>query len=276
MPRDLDKLQGTWSIASLEMDGEPMALPEFGDARVVLAKDRFRSAGMGMDYEGVVTLQEKQKPKAFDLTFTTGPQQGTHHAGIYKLNGDRWTLCFATRGNRRPKTFATKPDSGLVLQTLARGAPARKSTRQKPSTSRDVKSSSQPDAAASLAPSTASPTLLEGEWAMVSGVFNGVLLKEVMVKWCRRLTRGDITRVVAGPQVILEARFAVDESRTPHLIDYENLAGSSTGKKQLGICERRGEVLAVCMAAPGKPRPADFASVAGDGRSYTTWRFEKA
>ena len=34
---------------------------------------------------------------------------------------------------------------------------------------------------------------------MVSGVFNGVPLKEEMVKWCRRVTHGDITRVVAGP-----------------------------------------------------------------------------
>jgi uncharacterized protein (TIGR03067 family) len=271
--RDLDKLQGAWSITFLEMDGKAMVLPGFGDARVTLARDRFRSSGMGMDYEGVVALREQQKPKAFDLTFTTGPQRGTRHAGIYELAGDRWTLCFATRGSQRPKTFATKPDSGLVLETLQRGAPAARRTSRK--SSEDTNRSSQRSAARPPAPSTATPTVLEGEWAMVSGVFNGVPLKEEMVKWCRRVTRGDITRVVAGPQVMLEARFAVDDSIHPHSIEYENLAGSNKGKKQLGICERRGDTLDVCMAAPGKPRPADFASVAGDGRSYTTWKFER-
>jgi uncharacterized protein (TIGR03067 family) len=268
MPRDLDKLQGTWSIASLEMDGQEMSLPGTGDARVVIKKDRFKSTGMGMDYEGIVTLQEKQKPKAFDLTFTAGPQQGTRHAGIYKLIGDRWTLCFATRGRRRPKTFATTPDSGLVLETLARRAPAAQSTRQMPGSSLAVNSSSQPTV-------SATPTLLDGEWAMVAGVFSGVPLKDDMVKWCRRITRGDVTRVVAGPQIMVEARVTVDESTRPHVIDYTNLAGPQKGKKQAGICERRGDVLEVCMAAPGKPRPKEFSSSAGDGRSYTTWRYEK-
>src|SRR5262245_58931802 len=46
MPRDLDRLQGAWSITFLEMDGEEMVLPDFGDARVTLANDRFRSTGM--------------------------------------------------------------------------------------------------------------------------------------------------------------------------------------------------------------------------------------
>jgi uncharacterized protein (TIGR03067 family) len=269
MPTDLDRVQGAWSITSLEMDGQEMSLPGVGDARVVIEKDRFRSTGMGMDYEGMVTLQEKQKPKAFDLTFTAGPQQGTRHSGIYKLIGDRWTLCFATRGSRRPKTFATKPDTGLVLETLARRAPSAKSTRHKTGSSTlAVNSARQPTA-------SAKPTLLEGEWAMMTGVFSGVPLKDDMVKWCRRITRGDVTRVVAGPQVMVEARFTVDASIRPHAIDYTNLAGPQKGKKQAGICERRDDLLEVCMAAPGKPRPIEFSSSAGDGRSYTTWRFEK-
>ena len=59
--RDLDRLQGAWSITFLEMDGEQMLLPDFGDARVTLASNRFRSSGMGMDYEGVVALREEHE-----------------------------------------------------------------------------------------------------------------------------------------------------------------------------------------------------------------------
>ena len=95
---------------------------------------------------------------------------------------------------------------------------------------------------------------------MVAGVFNGVALKDDMVSWCRRITRGDVTRVIAGPQILVEARFTVDTSQLPHLIEYANLAGTLKGKKQAGIFERRGDLLEVCMAAPGKARPTEFSS----------------
>ena len=41
------------------------------------------------------------------------------------------------------------------------------------------------------------------------------------------------------------------------------------------ILDLSGDTLRICMAAPGKPRPTDFFSKAGDGRSYTTWRLTK-
>jgi uncharacterized protein (TIGR03067 family) len=93
-----------------------------------------------------------------------------------------------------------------------------------------------------------------------------------MVKWAKRVTRGDVTIVTAGPQVFVKARFVLDTSKTPHAIDYTNLAGApNAGKAQAGIYEISGNTLKICMAAPGKPRPSQFASTSGDGRSYTTW-----
>jgi uncharacterized protein (TIGR03067 family) len=78
--------------------------------------------------------------------------------------------------------------------------------------------------------------------------------------------------VTAGPQVFVKARFVLDTSKTPHAIDYINLpAAPHAGKTQAGIYEITGNTLKICMAAPGKPRPSEFASTSGDGRSYTTW-----
>jgi uncharacterized protein (TIGR03067 family) len=107
---------------------------------------------------------------------------------------------------------------------------------------------------------------------MVAAVFSGAAMAEDMVKWCKRITRGDLTTVVAGPQVMLKARFSLEHARAPSAVNYVNLAGAQKGKAQLGIFELAGETLRVCMAAPGKSRPAEFSSQAGDGRSYTTWR----
>jgi len=107
---------------------------------------------------------------------------------------------------------------------------------------------------------------------MVAGVLNGAALGQDLVKWCQRITRGDVTSVVAGPQVMLKARFTLDYSKKPSAIDYVNLEGTNKGKPQAGIFELSGETLSICMAAPGRPRPGHFSSKAGDGRSYTAWR----
>jgi len=48
----------------------------------------------------------------------------------------------------------------------------------------------------------------------------GTVLGQDLVKWCQRITRGDVTSVVAGPQVMLKARFTLDHSKKPSAIDY--------------------------------------------------------
>jgi uncharacterized protein (TIGR03067 family) len=107
---------------------------------------------------------------------------------------------------------------------------------------------------------------------MVGAVMNGVPMPPNMVEWCRRQTRGDVTTVLAGPNVMLRARFTLDETQRPWAIDYQSLAGSNAGKPQAGIAELVGDDLQICMAPPGAPRPAEFESKKDDKRSYTTWR----
>jgi uncharacterized protein (TIGR03067 family) len=253
------------------------------------------------------TTDRATKLKAFDLVFTAGPQKGVRNLGIYRLNGDRWTICLATRGRTRPDVFATRPGTGLALETLARGnhltrpgstsskadvaskqasrpAPRARSwdealSRLGPVEGRRPKRGSLAPQAAraerSAAPSDV-VTQLEGDWNMLSGVFSGAALDKNMIKWCRRVTTGNVTTVMAGPQVMLKAAFTLDRSRDPHAIDYVNIEGSNAGRPQAGIAEQIGDTLRICIAAPGKPRPADFSSRRGDGRSYTTWRRAKA
>ena len=88
---DLDRLQGSWNITSLEVDGQKMPAP--GGARIVICGTRFQSLGMGAVYEGTVGVDGKKKPKTFDLTFTAGPEKGNRSLGIYELKGDNWKLC---------------------------------------------------------------------------------------------------------------------------------------------------------------------------------------
>ena len=276
MVTDLEKLQGTWRVTSLETDGQKLEAAALAGAAIEITGDRFVSTGMGATYEGTIAVRARRstsKPKTFDLLFTAGPPQGERNPGIYELDGDRWTICLATRGGARPRRFATQPGTGFALEVLERENGQRSATRTKPASKSSQPAMARP-APTIVVAGIGPPTEIDGEWQMISGVLNGKPLDQSMVTWCKRVTRGDVTAVIAGPQTMLKARFTLDASRRPAAIDYINLEGANRGKAQAGIYELENGILKVCMAAPGGPRPTAFESVKGDGRSFTTWRRE--
>ena len=113
---------------------------------------------------------------------------------------------------------------------------------------------------------------LQGEWVMVSGSADGQEMPAGILKNSKRVCKDDVTTVTVGDQLFMKAKFTLDRSKHQACVDYENIAGSHAGRPQVGIFELSGDTLRVCMSAPGKPRPQDFSSKRGDGRSYTTWR----
>jgi len=260
MSSDLDALQGEWYLTSFELDGNAVSMTPFASPKVVIDGDRFLASGMGAPYAGKIVVDATKEPKSFDLVITAGHAAGTRNRGIYRLGNESWTLCLATQGDERPRSFDSKPNTGVALETFAR-TPAAESAGNVASMA--TRPSAEP---------AGESTALEGEWAMVAAVFNGKPMPDESVRWCRRTTRGDVTKVVAGPNVMLEARFTLDTAASPWSIDYVNLAGPVKGQSQLGIAELRGDSLQICMSPPGAPRPSEFASTAGDKRSYTTWR----
>jgi uncharacterized protein (TIGR03067 family) len=255
-PTDLERLQGSWRIASLEVDGR--AIPAAGS--IVVKGRRFTATDLESVYEGEMVLHPSATPRRLDLKFDAGPEKGNTNLGIYEIKGDTWRLCLATRGDARPPGFATKPGSGYALETLIRGegpAPPPKKSKK---------------AAPPAAPHDPTPTEFEGEWQMLSGIFDGQPLEASAVKWVKRVTSGSLTRVLAGSQLMLQVEFTRDAAKAPHEIDYINTAGPHKGKPQYGIYELDSGVLRICLAAPGDARPSEFRSVPGDGRALTFWK----
>lgn len=262
MKTDLDRLQGMWVVAALEMDGEKMAARMIGGARVVVKGERFQSLGMGAEYEGRLVLNEAASPKAFDLKFTKGPEKGNTALGIYQISGEQWKICLTTRVGavERPKKFATKAGTGIALEILKRGVPA-KAVVTKGVAKKGAAKSNAEDV------DTGASTELEGEWKLVSGALDGKAMDAASVEWGRRVFRGGSTTLSFGPQVYQKARFTLDSTKSPGEIDYEHSQGMFAGKKQLGIYECDGKSLKLCASTPGSPRPKDFA--AGKGRNVT-------
>jgi uncharacterized protein (TIGR03067 family) len=250
MPTDLERLQGNWNIVALEIEGQQM--PSMG-SRIVIEGDRFITVAMGAEYGGTIAIDTSKKPKRFDLTFTEGPEQGNRSLGIYELDGDTWRICLGLTGKTRPRKFATAPGSGHALETLARGP------------------------AEETAPETSAPPgdrvdEMSGEWHMVSCIRDGYTLEPLLVKSGRRIGRGGVTTTMFGKQVFMKAHYTLDSSQSPKTIDYAITQGASKGKTQYGIYELDGELLRICYAGPGKPRPSDFTSATGDGKTVTVWK----
>jgi uncharacterized protein (TIGR03067 family) len=250
MKGDLKKLQGTWTIVAVEVEGRAMP----GGSKIVLEGERFTTVAMGNDYGGTVDLNSGKSPKTFDLLFTSGPHKGMKSLGIYELDGDTWRICVAFAGIKtRPKEFAATPGSGFALETLKRG---------------DVSAPAEEASEADAGPGTE----LEGEWAMVSGSFDGHAMEASLVKLGRRIARGRQITVMFGPQVYMKARVTLDSSKSPKQIDYAIASEAGSGSTQSGIYELEGKSLNICMAAVGQARPSDFTSSKGDGRTLTLWK----
>lgn len=260
MQNDLELLQGSWDVSELEMEGQTISGGMLANARVVITGNRFSSIGMGAVYEGTVTLNASASPRQLDMKFEAGPEKGNTNYGIYELDGDAWKICLATRSKVRPSTFSASAGSGFVFETLTRGAAAAVVKEEAPSKSH---TSDKPGSA---------PTEFEGEWQMVSAVMHGQPMEESAVKWVKRVTVGNETTVTAGPQTMMKMEFTSDASQSPKTIDYVNTAGPNKGKAQHGIYKVDGDILTICVAAPGGPRPTEFGSLHGDTRTYTVWK----
>jgi uncharacterized protein (TIGR03067 family) len=112
---------------------------------------------------------------------------------------------------------------------------------------------------------------LQGEWAATELVTNGEPMRSDWLSFGSRTTTGNEMKVVFGGQVMAHAKMKIDESATPIAVDYLNLSGAAKGKLSLGIMDWIGDEARFLIAAPGLPRPTDFAAN-GKGLTLSRWR----
>ena len=119
--KDLERLQGTWVVVSMEREGEAIPQEELKGRTCVYEKDSFTlRSGDQPRRRGIVTLDASRKTKAINTWDMDGPYADATVPGIYDLNGDTLKLCFSRPGAERPAEFTTKSGSGLILVVYQR------------------------------------------------------------------------------------------------------------------------------------------------------------
>lgn len=128
--RDRSRIAGTWQVTQLIVNGNEMDAENRERFRVkngddgtwtLLADDKVIGGGTS-------TLDPGKKPKQIDFTLTQGEGSGRRFVGIYKLNDDRRSLCFAAEENNapdrgRPAEFEAKAGDERILVRFRRIKP---------------------------------------------------------------------------------------------------------------------------------------------------------
>jgi uncharacterized protein (TIGR03067 family) len=70
------------------------------------------------EFRFTMTVNSKKNSKTIDILHESGEQKGKRQYGVYKLEGDKFTVCVTPRGSAeadRPKDFATKDTTNVVF-----------------------------------------------------------------------------------------------------------------------------------------------------------------
>jgi uncharacterized protein (TIGR03067 family) len=103
----LKPLQGNWAT-----DGDGL------DAKWNFDGEKVKASVNGTDYSCKVTIDSEAKPNpTLDLVIEDGPEEakGKTSKAIYKLDGEKLTLCVSVPGKDRPKDFAQAEDEAYLF-----------------------------------------------------------------------------------------------------------------------------------------------------------------
>jgi len=118
---DVKKFAGTWTVASIERNGDKVDAEALKDAKIIFKGDQFTLRGAEGEMKGTITLDPSKKPPTITAKGTSSSGEEFTAYGIYELKGDTLKICYSTEGeDQRPKEFKTTAESSSTLAVYKR------------------------------------------------------------------------------------------------------------------------------------------------------------
>jgi uncharacterized protein (TIGR03067 family) len=117
--KELKAMQGAWKAVALEAGGMPLPKEAVPDFTFIIGADGKSTGKMvGGEYSATITVNPKKDPKTIDNLHESGAQKGKKQYGVYKLEGDKFTVNMTRPGaveTDRPKDFNTKGTASVLF-----------------------------------------------------------------------------------------------------------------------------------------------------------------
>ena len=118
VPKDLDRLQGEWTMVSGRVDGVDTVVDSKHPMRCQVQGTKVSFVHDGKVVEEVtISLDPAKQPKVLDAALGNKAIA----PGIYRLETETFTLCYTAPGKPRPTDFNAKAGSGHKLSVWKRG-----------------------------------------------------------------------------------------------------------------------------------------------------------
>ncbi len=122
-PGDATKIEGTYSIASMIMDGKDLSVEDVKQVSMTWKEGKYTvKYGNEVVEEGTYKVNVKKKPYTIDTTATRGENRGKTRLGLYEYKDGELKICFGDLGKDRPTDFASKGGDGKTIYSLKRPA----------------------------------------------------------------------------------------------------------------------------------------------------------
>jgi uncharacterized protein (TIGR03067 family) len=110
------KLEGTWSLASLEVNGQKVSEETLANATITIKGNKYSFKMQDQSEDGALKVDAGKKPATIDLDILSGESKGKKQLGIYQVDDKTLKLCLTEPGSEtRPKEIHANEGSGQLL-----------------------------------------------------------------------------------------------------------------------------------------------------------------
>src|SRR4051812_44945915 len=121
--KDLEKLQGVWSVVSMEMNGKPLSEDRRKKTRLTIRGENFTFDTGADSHEGLYKIDPTKNPKQLDIVITRGDEKGKVYLVIYKFDDGKMIQAMRLDNKSRPSEFTGKAGTGTALEIWQREKP---------------------------------------------------------------------------------------------------------------------------------------------------------